>query len=74
MPFDPTSVAFKQNPYPIYAELRQQAPLYFDEALGLWIVSRYADVSALLRDRRLGRSIEHLKSRAELGLPPKDPR
>jgi cytochrome P450 len=74
MPFDPTSTAFKENPYPIYTELREQTPLYWDDALGLWVVSRYADVSALLRDRRLGRSIEHLKSRAELGLPPKDPR
>ena len=74
MPFDPTSPDFKHDPYPIYAELRAQTPIYHDDALGMWVVARHEDVSALLRDRRLGRSIEHVKSRAELGLPPRDPR
>jgi cytochrome P450 len=74
MSFDPTSPAFKHDPYPIYTELRAQTPIYYDDALAMWMVARHADVSTLLRDRRLGRSIEHVKSRAELGLPPKDPR
>jgi cytochrome P450 len=74
MPFDPTSPDFKHDPYPIYAELRAQTPIFYDDGLCMWVVARHEDVSALLRDRRLGRSIEHVKSRAELGLPPKDPR
>jgi cytochrome P450 len=74
MSFDPTSAAFRRDPYPIYAELREHTPIYYDEALRMWVVSRYDDVSALLRDRRLGRSITHIKSREALGLPPKDPR
>jgi cytochrome P450 len=74
MPFDPTSPEFKHDPYPIYAELRASTPIFYDDALKMWIVARHADVSALLRDRRLGRTIAHVKSRDELGLPPKDPR
>lgn len=74
MPFDPTSPDFKHDPYPIYAEMRANTPIFYDDALRMWVVARHEDVSALLRDRRLGRSIEHVKSRAELGLPPRDPR
>lgn len=74
MLLDPHSPEFKRNPYPVYEQLRRETPIAYDEALGLWIISRYEDVSALLRDRRLGRSIEHIVSRDTLGLPPKDPR
>lgn len=74
MPFDPNSPAFRRDPYPIYAELRAHTPMVFDDALNMWIVSRHADVSALLRDRRLGRSIDHVISRDALGIPPRDPK
>jgi cytochrome P450 len=45
--FSPASVA---NPYQIYDGLRQAAPVFFFEAQGRWILTRYADVDALLRD------------------------
>ena len=35
-----------------------------------WLISRYADVSALLRDRRLGRSYLHVTDHAGFGQPP----
>jgi cytochrome P450/thioesterase domain-containing protein len=41
------------DPYPIYARLRQRQPVYFSKRLGAWILTRYADVHAGLRDRRL---------------------
>ncbi len=72
MAFDPNAPDFKRAPYAAYADMRTQTPILHDATSGLWFISRYEDVSALLRDRRLGRSIEHIKSRAELGLPPKD--
>lgn len=34
------------DPYPYYRSLRAQRPLYFDEALGLWVASSHATVSA----------------------------
>jgi cytochrome P450 len=51
--FDPTDPAVVENPYPTYAELRRSAPLC-RFGPGQWAVTRYADVAALLRDKRLG--------------------
>lgn len=55
MRFDPSDPAFVADPYPTYARLRAEAPVLLDEASGLRFVSRFADVDAVLRDRRFGR-------------------
>lgn len=50
--FDPV---FKENPYPTYAELRSTAPVYRTElpdGRGLWLITRYEDVLAVLKDAR----------------------
>jgi cytochrome P450 len=36
------------DPYPLYARLRQEAPVYFDPFLHTWVVTRYADVLKVL--------------------------
>ena len=46
-PFDPQVVT---DPYPIYRELREHAPVYWSKAAGCWVLSRYDDVSAALID------------------------
>jgi len=49
------SPQFKANPYPFYARLRAEAPVYRTRVgFGLtgWLVSRYDDVLALLKDER----------------------
>lgn len=61
MHFDPFSTEFQANPYPTYARLRQDAPVFWHAPTHLWYFSLYEDVSALLRDRRLGRSMRHLR-------------
>jgi cytochrome P450 len=71
--FDPWSAEFIAHPYDVYAELRADAPVVFHEATGQWLVSRYADVNALLRDRRLGRTYTHRFSHEEFGQTPPDP-
>lgn len=38
------------DPYPLYAQLREQAPVYRNEDLDIWVLSRHADVDAALRD------------------------
>ncbi len=43
-------LALNQDPYPIYAELRRDAPVAFAPALGVHLVTRYADVSAVASD------------------------
>jgi cytochrome P450 len=52
-PHDLTSPAFLTDPYPTYDVLRRELPICRDERLGFWLVSRYADVFAALRDHRL---------------------
>jgi cytochrome P450 len=48
--FYPLSPDFKQDPYPSYVWLRREQPVYHDEQTGWWALSRYADVSAALRN------------------------
>ena len=53
--FDLASPQFKANPYPTYARLREEAPVYCTMLGGkrtAWLVTRYADVHAMLRDER----------------------
>jgi cytochrome P450 len=68
--FDPWNPDFVANPYGVYAELRQQAPVSFFEPTGQWLIARHADVNALLRDRRLGRSYLHVATHEEFGKEP----
>lgn len=52
---DPRDPDFFNDPYPAYAAIREAAPMFFWEDYGFWCFTRFADVSALLRDRRFGR-------------------
>lgn len=38
------------NPFPVYAEMRQNAPVYFNKDFRNWNVFRYADVQRVLSD------------------------
>ncbi|WP_035800804.1 cytochrome P450 [Kitasatospora mediocidica] len=71
--FDPWSAEFIAHPYDAYAELREQSPVCRYEPTGQWLISRYEDVSALLRDRRLGRTYTHRFSHEEFGQQAPDP-
>src|SRR6266496_3918427 len=68
--YDPWDPAFVADPYPALGRLREQAPLIYDERTNQWLVSRHADVNALLRDRRLGRSYLHVASHEDWGRTP----
>ncbi|EHI12016.1 cytochrome P450 [Mycolicibacterium thermoresistibile] len=41
---DPYDYDFHEDPYPYYKRLRDEAPLYHNEDLGFWALSRHADV------------------------------
>jgi cytochrome P450 PksS len=50
--FDPT---FKANPYPTYARLRSTASVHrttLPDGRGVWLITRYEDVFAVLKDER----------------------
>ncbi|MGW7276550.1 cytochrome P450 [Streptomyces sp. NPDC054864] len=52
--FNPFTPEFMADPYPHYAELRREVPVH-EHPGGFWMLSRYADVDALLRS---GLSVE----------------
>jgi cytochrome P450 len=71
--FAPGELAFIGDPYPVYSELRELAPICYHEPTNHWLVSRHEDVDGLLRDRRLGRTYLHVASHAEMGHPEPPP-
>ena len=44
----------RANPYPLYHQLRQTAPVHRAK-MGMWLLSRYDDCWAAMRDPRLGK-------------------
>lgn len=66
---DPRDPAFVADPYATYAALHEVAPVFLWREYGHWCFAGHERVSALLRDRRLGRQLLHRMTRAELGWP-----
>lgn len=58
MELNPFSYQFHADPYPTYRWLRDEAPLYRNEALGFFALSRYRDVLAASQDWRTYSSAE----------------
>ncbi len=48
--YDPFDYGTQENPYPIYRQLRDEAPAYYNEQRDFWALSRYDDVRAALID------------------------
>lgn len=48
--YDPYDVGIVADPYPVYARLREEAPIYHNERYGFWALSRHADVEKALAD------------------------
>src|SRR5215212_4339242 len=60
------SPQFKANPYPFYTRLRTETPVYratLPNRKTAWLVTRYDDVLALLKDERL------VKDRLNIAMP-----
>jgi cytochrome P450 len=49
--YDPYDVDIDRDPYPVFRRLREEAPLYYNEAHDFFAVSRYEDVERGLVDR-----------------------
>ncbi len=63
-PMNMASPQFKANPFPFYAQLRVDAPVYrmtinrpADNPL--WIITRYSDVASVLKDERFVKDPNH---------------
>ncbi|GGW54797.1 cytochrome P450 [Streptomyces xantholiticus] len=70
VPFEPWSSSFVADPYPALAELRARGRVHWFEPTRQFLVPHHADVSALLRDRRLGRTYLHRYTHEEFGRTP----
>jgi cytochrome P450 len=58
---------FIRNPYPVLRQMREEAPVYWSESIGGWILTRYDDIIASFKDTdhfsnegRLGKAVEYL--------------
>lgn len=69
--FDPYNVEINANPYPAFARLREEAPLYYNEEFDFYALSRFADVNKALIDHETfssarGAIIELIKADIEI--------
>ncbi|GLW13197.1 cytochrome P450 [Microtetraspora sp. NBRC 13810] len=48
--FSPFDYAIHEDPFPVYARLLEEAPLYRNDADDFWALSRHEDVAAALQD------------------------
>ena len=75
--YDPFSPEFRADPYPVYEQLRRSAPAYWAERSKMWVISRYDDVIAILKDTQRFSSdamasvlVGHTPKKAGPGTPP----
>ena len=47
---DPYDYHFHEDPYPYYKRLRDEAPLYRNDDLNFWALTRHSDVHKGFRD------------------------
>ncbi|WP_124712487.1 cytochrome P450 [Mycolicibacterium nivoides] len=69
--FDPYDVEINANPYPTFARLREESPLYYNEQHDFYALSRFADVNKGLVDHETfssarGAIIELIKANIDI--------
>lgn len=67
---DPYDYQFHEDPYPYYRRLRDEAPLYRNDVLNFWALTRHADVHAGFRNstalsNKLGVSLDPISRTPE---------
>jgi pimeloyl-[acyl-carrier protein] synthase len=66
--FNPMDPEFLADPYPVYHRLRAEDPVHHSP-LGFWVLTRYEDVVAALRDPRLAKEAIASFVAARFGAP-----
>ncbi|HRI62742.1 MAG TPA: cytochrome P450 [Polyangium sp.] len=64
--FQPYAPGYDEDPYPAYKELREKSPIHYWPEMGGWLVSRYADLMAILRDKRFSTNRKHWEHAAAM--------
>src|SRR5271166_4571460 len=68
-----TSAQFKADPYPFYARLRAEAPVFrvtLPDRQSAWLVTRYDDVSRVLKDEGFAKDRRNAMTREQLARQP----
>jgi len=66
--FDPFEPGFDAWPYDQYRRLRDQDPVHWSDLLCGWVLTRYDDVTRVLRDPRVSSELERADSSAVVDL------
>ncbi len=66
---DLNSDAFNQNPYPLYHRMRDEAPVYWSDSWGCWMLTRYEDITRTLHDYQSFTSLGRLTASLDLPEP-----
>lgn len=48
--YNPYEPRFREDPFPWLRDQRAQEPVFFSPAIGMWVVTRYADADRILRE------------------------
>ncbi|EAV46257.1 putative cytochrome P450 [Stappia aggregata IAM 12614] len=64
--FAPLSDAFAQDPYPFYAALRGRKGLTYFEDFDIWLAARFDDVSEIVQNGKMVRSMDHIADAEEI--------
>src|SRR5258708_7682574 len=75
-PVDVTTAKFKANPFPFYAQLRAEAPVFavtLPTKQRAWLVTRYDDVLNVLKDERFAKNRRNAMSPEQLKKVPWKP-
>lgn len=69
--YDPYNVELNMNPYPVFARIREEAPLYYNEQHDFYALSRFEDVNKAVIDHHTfisgrGALLEIIKSGMEI--------
>ena len=64
--FAPLSDAFAQDPYPFYAALRDRKGLTYFEDFDIWLAATFDDVSEIVQNGKMVRSMDHIASAEEI--------
>lgn len=73
---DPSDPAFAADPYPTYARLRSAAPIHrvrLSDGREVWLITRYEDVSAFLKDERFVKEARNALTPEQLSRVPPEP-
>jgi cytochrome P450 len=69
--YDPYDTGIIADPYPTYARLREEAPIYYNERYDFWAISRHSDVERALANwkvfsSRRGDILELIQSKFDM--------